>query len=63
MVEIQNRRRKIENIKKDYPNSIIIDVTSKGKLPMLKFSPFYPIGNIPIPFSPNKFSESVEGIW
>lgn len=30
---------------------------------MVKFSPFYPIGRIPIPFSPNKFSNSVEGIW
>ncbi len=63
MVEVQNRRRKIENIKKDYPNALIIDVTSKGKLPFVKFSPFYPIGNIPIPFSPNKFSQSVEGVW
>ncbi len=63
MVEVQNRRRKIENIKKDYPNAVIIDVTSKGEMPMVKFSPFYPIGNIPIPFSSNKFSESVEGIW
>ena len=63
MIEVQNRRRKKENIQKDYPNSIIVDVTSKGELPMVKFSPFYPIGNIPIPFSENKFSESVEGIW
>ena len=63
MVKVQNRRRKIENIKKDFPNAVIIDVTSKGKMPMVKFSPFYPIGNIPIPFSANKFSKSVEGIW
>ncbi len=63
MVIIQNRRRKKENIQKDFPNSLIIDVTSKGKTPMVKFSPFYPIGNIPIPFSPNKFAKSVEGIW
>ena len=63
MVEVQNRRRKIENIKKDYPNAIIIDLTSRGELPMVKFSPFYPIGGIPIPFSPNKYSHSVEGVW
>lgn len=31
MVEVQNRRRKIENIKKDYPNAVIVDVTSKEK--------------------------------
>jgi len=63
MIEVQNPRKKLENIKKDFPNAVIIDVTSKGKTPMVKFSPFYPIGNIPIPFSPNKFSQSVEGIW
>lgn len=63
MILIQNKRRKIKNIKKDYPDSIIIDVTSKGEMPMLKFSPFYPIGKIPIPYSDNKFSESMEGIW
>ena len=63
MILVQNRRRKIENIEKDFPNAVIIDVTSKGKLPMLKFSPFYPVGGIPIPFSENKHAESVEGIW
>ncbi|MDF1697336.1 MAG: hypothetical protein P1U56_15945 [Saprospiraceae bacterium] len=63
MIIVQNRRRKIENIKKEHPEAVIIDVTSKGGLPMLKFSPFYPIGNIPIPFSEHRFSESVEGIW
>lgn len=63
MIHVQNRRRKIENIKKDYPDAIIIDVTSKGDLPMVKFSPFYPVGEIPIPFSKGQFSESVEGIW
>lgn len=30
---------------------------------MVKFSPFYPVGGIPIPFSDNAFSESVEGVW
>jgi len=63
MVEVQNRRRKIENIKKDFPNAKIVDVTSRGYDPMVRFSPFYPIGKIPIPFSEGEFSESVEGIW
>jgi hypothetical protein len=63
MIEVQNKRRKIENIKKDYPGAVIIDVTSRGSLPMVKFSPFYPIGNIPIPFSEDRLAESVEGIW
>lgn len=63
MVVVQNRRRKLENIKKDFPDAVIIDVTSKGEEPMVKFSPFYPIGGIPIPYSRDQFAESVEGIW
>lgn len=63
MIVVQNRRRKLENIKKDFPKAVIIDVTSRGEMPMVKFSPFYPIGNIPIPFSPNRLSKSVEGVW
>jgi len=63
MITVQSKRRKIANILKDYPNAIIIDVTSKGTLPYLKFSPFYPIGGIPVPFSKGIFSASVEGIW
>ncbi len=63
MIFIESRRRKIKNIKKIYPQSAIIDVTSKGIYPFLKFSPFYPIGDIPIPFTANRYSASVEGIW
>jgi len=63
MIIIQSKRRKIVNILKDYPDAIIIDVTSKGTMPYLKFSPFYPIGNIPVPFSENSYAESMEGIW
>ncbi len=63
MIYVQHKRRKINNIKKDFPDAIIVDVTSKGTMPMVQFSPFYPIENIPIPFSPDHFSESMEGIW
>lgn len=63
MVIVQSRRRKKENIAKDFPGAIIVDVSSKGEDPMVKFSPFYPIGDIPIPFSENKYAQSVEGIW
>ena len=63
MIVIQSKRRKVENILKDFPDAIIVDVTSKGEMPMVKFSPFYPVGNIPIPFSEGKYSASVEGIW
>lgn len=63
MITIQNKRRKLENIQKDFPNATIIDVTSKGKLPYVKFSPFYPVGDIPVPYSDNCSAASVEGIW
>ena len=63
MIIVQSKRRKIENIQKEFPDAVIMDVTSKGSMPMVKFSPFYPIGNIPVPFSENVFAESVEGIW
>lgn len=46
-----------------YPSAEVIDVTSKGKEPFVRLSPFYPHGNIPVPFSSNTFAYSVEGIW
>jgi hypothetical protein len=60
---IASKKRKIENISKDHPAYEIIDVTSKGALPFLKFSPFYPHKDIPVPFSDHLFATSVEGIW
>ena len=50
-------------IQKHYPNAAIIDVTSKGPEPWVRFSPFYPHGGIPIPQSDAATSQSVEGIW
>jgi hypothetical protein len=41
----------------------VLDVTSRGPEPWLRFSPFYPHGGIPVPFSPGVRAESVEGIW
>lgn len=63
MIYIANKKARIENIKKKYPNAYIMDLTSKAREPYLQFSPFYPHGRIPVPFSKNVFSESVEGIW
>lgn len=63
MIFIENKKKKLENILKVYQTSEIVDVTSKGYEPFIKFSPFYPHGNIPIPFSENQYAMSVEGIW
>lgn len=60
---ICNKRKKPETISKENPGAEIIDVTSKADQPWVKFSPFYPHGNIPIPFSEGHYSYSVEGLW
>lgn len=60
VVNYRTSRNKIEML---YPGSIIIDVTSRGAEPWIKFSPFYPHGELPVPFSPGCFGMSVEGIW
>ena len=46
MIIIKNKRCKLENIRKEYPGAIILDVTSKGALKT--FSPFYPHGDIQV---------------
>lgn len=60
---IESKRRKKENILKSYPNAVIIDVTSKALGDYGKLSPFFPIGNIPVPGMRNKVGLCVEGIW
>lgn len=63
MIFVESKKKKKSTLLKLYPNAEVIDVTSKGKEPFVKLSPFYPHGNIPVPFSHNTFSFSVEGIW
>ncbi|HMZ95339.1 MAG: hypothetical protein U0T73_07490 [Chitinophagales bacterium] len=63
MIFIESKKKGAKTLAKLYPKAEIIDVTSKGIEPYVRLSPFYPHGNIPVPFSPNTFSYSVEGIW
>lgn len=42
---------------------VVLDVTSKGPEPWIRFSPFYPHGEIPVPGSEGYTSQSVEGLW
>lgn len=60
---IANARRSQASIEKAFPGAVIVNLTSKAKDDFVKFSPFYPHGGIPVPFSPGWTSESVEGIW
>ena len=63
MIEIASKRQKIENILKKHPNAIIADVTSQAKDGLVRLSPFYPHGGIPVPFSEGYTATCVEGIW
>ena len=58
----KRRRRAVEEFRAD-PGVVVHDVTSKGEEPWVRFSPFYPHGGIPVPFSPGVTAMSVEGIW
>lgn len=63
MIIIESKRKKIENILKKHPNAIIADVTSQAKDGLVRLSPFYPHGGIPVPFSEGYTATCVEGIW
>lgn len=65
MIYVVNKRRKIESIRKQYPDADILDVTSSSTLKYAQLlSPFFPHGGIPIPGdSRGMTSMSVEGIW
>lgn len=63
MIIIESKRKKLEDIEKQYPDAMIIDVTSHAKDEFVKFSPLYPNGGIPVPFTEGMVAVSVEGIW
>ena len=63
MIAIESKRRKRENILKKYPNAIIADVTSQATDGLVRLSPFYPHGGIPVPFSEGYTAMCVEAIW
>ena len=63
MLVVQSRRKSLEKICQQYNDTVILDVTSQGSQPWIRFSPFYPHGDIPVPFSSDYASASVEGIW
>lgn len=62
-ITIESRRKKLATIEKQWPGARVIDVTSKGEEPWVRFSPFYPHGGVPIPGMPGEVAQSVEGLW
>ena len=63
MIYVENKKKKEATLLKKYPNAIIADVTSKATTGLVKLSPFYPHGNIPVPFSKGFTASCVEAIW
>ena len=63
MIIIESKRKKIENIFKKYPDAVVADVTSQAKDGLVRLSPFYPHGDIPVPFSEGYTAACVEGVW
>jgi hypothetical protein len=62
-VVVDSRRKSPATLSEAHPGAELIDVTSRGPEPWVRFSPFFPHGSIPIPFSPGRTAQSVEGIW
>lgn len=60
---IASRRASAATLREHYGDATFLDVTSRGPQPWVRFSPFYPHGGIPVPFSPGYTGISVEGIW
>lgn len=63
MIIIESKRKKIENILTKYPDAVVADVTSQAKDGLVRVSPFYPHGDIPVPFSEGYTAACVEGVW
>ncbi len=63
MIIIESKRKKPESILKKYPGAILADVTSSAKDGLVKLSPFYPHGGIPVPFTEGMTATCVEAIW
>jgi len=65
MIFIVNKRCKEKSIRKKYgDDAIICDVTSQSENGQLvRLSPFFPHGDIPVPFSEGQTATCVEAIW
>lgn len=60
---VKSRRCSLPKLEKEFLGAIIVDVTSQGDRPWVKFSPFYPHSGIPVPFLSGNKSQTVEGVW
>lgn len=56
-------RHALAHVGKRFPGATVLDLTSRGPDPWVRFSPFYPHGQVPVPFTPGRLAMSVEGVW
>ena len=63
MIIIESKRKKLSTILRQYPEAILADVTSSATDGLIKLSPFYPHGGIPVPFSEGYTATCVEAVW
>lgn len=63
MIIVESKRKKPATILRQYPDAVLADVTSGAKDDLVKLSPFYPHGGIPVPFSEGYTATCVESIW
>lgn len=65
MIYIDSKRCKEETLRKRYgEDAIICDVTSQSQdKQLIRLSPFFPHGDIPVPFSDGLTASCVEAIW
>lgn len=63
MIIVESKRKKWETLLRQYPDAVLADVTSKATDDLVKLSPFYPHGGIPVPFSGGMTATCVEAIW
>jgi hypothetical protein len=62
-IVMESRRTRSATIERRWPGALVVDVTSRGPEPWVRFSPFYPHASIPIPTAPHQTAASVEGPW
>lgn len=63
MIVIESKRKKTETLQRLYPGAVIADVTSHATDELVRLSPFYPHGGIPVPFSEGVTATCVEAVW
>ena len=63
MIVVESKRKKPASILKKYPDAVLADVTSGATDDLVKLSPFYPHGGVPVPFSEGFAATCVEAIW